>query len=49
MGEWTYETEMTEPGKPPVRATGIERVRSIGELWIQGEAQGEVPCPTSGI
>lgn len=46
VGEWDYETEMAEPGKPPVRATGIERVRAIGGLWIQGEAQGEVPCPS---
>ena len=44
VGEWTYETEVTiGPDHSPERATGTERVRSLGELWIQCEGQGEMP------
>jgi Protein of unknown function (DUF1579) len=44
VGEWTYETEATmEPGKPPEKCGGTERVRSLGGLWILAESQGEMP------
>jgi len=44
VGEWTYETEATmEPGKPPERFKGTERVRSLGGLWILAEGQEEMP------
>ncbi|MEW6744431.1 MAG: DUF1579 domain-containing protein [Planctomycetota bacterium] len=44
VGEWTYETEATmEPGKPPVKLTGRESVRSLGGLWIVCEGRGEMP------
>jgi hypothetical protein len=43
VGEWTYEGEATEPGKPPQRFQGTERVRSLGELWILAWGQGEMP------
>ena len=44
VGEWTYDAEATmEPGKPPERHTGTERVRSLGDLWILAEGQGEMP------
>jgi hypothetical protein len=44
VGEWTYEAEATmEPGKPPERHTGTERVRPLGDLWILAEGQGEMP------
>ena len=44
VGEWTSEMEATmEPGKPPEKCTGTERVRSLGGLWIVGEGQGEMP------
>jgi len=44
VGEWTYEAEATmEPGKPPERYKGTERVRSLGSLWILAEGQGEMP------
>ena len=44
VGEWTYETEIVMgPGQPLEKATGTERVRSLGELWILAEGQGEMP------
>ena len=44
VGEWTYESEATmEPGKPPEKCAGTERVRSLGGLWVLAEGQGEMP------
>ncbi|WP_341530235.1 DUF1579 domain-containing protein [Nostoc sp. UHCC 0302] len=44
VGEWTYETEaMMSPEQPPERATGTESVRTLGEVWVLAEAQGEMP------
>ncbi|KAM3090896.1 DUF1579 domain-containing protein [Phormidesmis sp. 146-35] len=44
VGEWTYETEVTMGSdQPPEKATGTEHVRSIGELWVLAEGQGEMP------
>ncbi len=44
VGEWTYETEAAEPGKPPEKVSGTERVRSLGGVWIVAEGEGEMPC-----
>jgi hypothetical protein len=44
LGEWTVESEaVMEPGKPPAKAKGSERVRSLGGLWVVAEGQGEMP------
>lgn len=44
VGEWTYETEVTSGAdQPPEKATGIEKVRSLGNLWVLAESQGEIP------
>jgi Protein of unknown function (DUF1579) len=44
IGEWTYEGEATtESGQPPLKFVGSERVRSLGDLWILAEGQGEMP------
>ncbi len=44
VGEWTYEGEMTMvPGKSPEKFEGTESIRSLGELWILAEGQGEMP------
>ena len=43
VGEWTMEAEMAEPGKPPEKSRGTESVRSVGDLWIVAEGQGEMP------
>jgi hypothetical protein len=49
VGEWTYETEVTMGSDQPAeKATGTERVRSLGDLWILAEGQGEMPgCGTA--
>ena len=44
VGEWTYEIECEpEPGKPAEKHGGIERVRSLGGLWILAEGEGQMP------
>jgi hypothetical protein len=44
VGEWTYETEASmEEGKPPQKFTGTERVRAIGDIYIQGEGSSTMP------
>jgi hypothetical protein len=44
VGDWIYEVEaLMEPGKPKVRFTGKESVRSLGGIWIIAEGSGEMP------
>ncbi len=44
VGEWTYESEATmEPGKPPMKCSGTESVRSLGGLWVLCEGRGDMP------
>ena len=44
VGNWTYETDAsTAPGMPSSKVRGTERVRSIGGIWIQAEAEGDMP------
>lgn len=39
-GEWTFESESTMgPDQPPMKTTGTEVVRSLGELWTLAEAE----------
>jgi hypothetical protein len=49
LGEWTYESEVIMgPDQPPETFTGTENVRSLGELWILAEGQGDMPgCGTA--
>jgi hypothetical protein len=43
-GEWTYEGDVAMgPGQPRAKFKGTESVRPLGDLWIVGEAQGEMP------
>lgn len=45
VGEWSYEHEaIMKPGEPPLKASGVESVRSLGGLWIVAEGRGEMPC-----
>lgn len=45
VGEWRSEAEMPgQPGEPPQKLEGIERTRSIGELWIVSEIRGGTPA-----
>ena len=44
VGEWTFEGEaIMDPNQPPAKFTGTESVRSLGDLWILAEGQGEMP------
>lgn len=44
VGEWTYETEVIMgPDQPSITSSGTETVRSLGELWVLAEGQGEMP------
>jgi hypothetical protein len=44
VGDWTYETEAAmEPGKPPVKMTGSESIRPLGEIWVQGAGTSQMP------
>jgi hypothetical protein len=44
VGNWTFESECVgEPGQPNSKQHGTESVKSIGDLWIIGEGQGDMP------
>jgi len=44
VGDWTYEGDyVTEPGQPQSTFKGSETVRSLGEIWVVSEGQGEMP------
>jgi hypothetical protein len=44
VGDWVYESGApAEPGKPAETVTGTETVRSLSDIWIIAEGQGEVP------
>lgn len=44
VGKWTFETECNMgPDQPPMKSTGSEAVRSLGELWTIGEGESEMP------
>src|SRR5215207_10023673 len=35
VGEWTFETEaVMGPDQPPMKYTGTESVRTLGDLWV---------------
>jgi len=43
VGDWTWEHDAAEPGKPAETYKGTESVRSIDGLWTVGEGQGGMP------
>jgi hypothetical protein len=44
IGEWAFEVGApAEPGKPAEVLTGKEWVRSLGDIWVIAEGQGETP------
>jgi len=43
VGEWEFESEAREgPDTEPVRMSGAESVRMLGDLWVVGEMRGEM-------
>ncbi|MCC7479152.1 DUF1579 domain-containing protein [bacterium] len=44
IGDWVMEGEASMgPDQEPMKSSGTEKVRAIGELWILGEGEGEMP------
>jgi hypothetical protein len=44
VGEWRYEADVpAQAGLSPSKVVGTETVRSLGDLWILAEGQGEMP------
>ena len=41
IGEWTYETDASAPASE--KASGTERVRQLGGLWVLAEGEGRMP------
>lgn len=50
-GKWNAETEVfMEPGKPPMKMTGQEHGRMIGDFFYMGEITGKIfEMPYTGI
>jgi hypothetical protein len=45
VGEWTYETDLSAPAAE--KASGTERVRQLGDLWVLAEGEGRMPGGTA--
>lgn len=43
IGDWDFEGEGQDEKGAVSRTTGIERVRSLGGLWIMAEGEGDMP------
>lgn len=44
IGEWEYEHETAMgPDQPPTKFRGVDRVRSLGDVWVLCEGEGEMP------
>lgn len=44
LGEWTFESECAaEPGQPNQKFRGSEHTKALGDLWIIGEGEGDMP------
>lgn len=44
VGEWTFEHECRMgPDQPPMKSTGRQTVRALGELWIVIDIEGTAP------
>lgn len=47
VGEWESESVLVvEPGQPPIKCKGHEKVRKLGEFWIVSDLEGETPMGT---
>lgn len=44
LGQWTMEGDCDMgPDAPPMKSSGTENVRGLGELWVVCEGRGEMP------
>lgn len=43
-GEWSYQSECSMgPDQAPMKATGTESIRMMGDFWMVGESSGDFP------
>lgn len=44
IGDWDMEAEcVMGPDQPPTKTRSFEQVKSVGNLWVLGEGEGEMP------
>ncbi|MDX2146174.1 MAG: DUF1579 domain-containing protein [Planctomycetota bacterium] len=44
VGDWTYQAQcVTGPDQPPLKSSGRERVRMVGDFWLVFEGESEMP------
>lgn len=44
VGDWTFTNEASMgPDQPPIKSSGTEHVRALGDLWVLFEAAGSMP------
>lgn len=44
LGQWSMEGECDgPPGEPPMKSSGTESVRGLGDLWVVCEGKGTMP------
>jgi hypothetical protein len=49
VGEWIMESEApAEPGQEPEKLTGVETVRTLGDIWVVFEGRGQMPGGCEG-
>ena len=49
VGDWEFVAEASMgPDQSPMKSSGSETVRMLGELWSVGEGQGEMPDGETG-
>lgn len=49
VGEWRVNSECaTGPDSPPMKSSGVERVRMLGDLWIVLEGSFDLPHDAPG-
>lgn len=49
-GEWSYEGDcFVGPDKPRQQFSGVETVRTLGDIWIIAEGKGQMPDGTAGF
>jgi hypothetical protein len=49
VGDWTMESEVEmAPGQPKEKFKGKEAVKKLGDLWVIGEGEGDMPGGGTG-
>jgi hypothetical protein len=49
LGSWSFDSTCSMgPGQPPGQFNGKETVRALGDIWVIGEGEGEMPGGSIG-